>query len=181
MSNRATATRYARALFDVMIAEGDPVVAERELTEFVGLVSGHAALKQVLENPAVPSTRKRAIVDDLLRQASYRSPVLKVLGLLADRDRLRLLSEILEAYRQRLLDHQRVVRAEITTAIPLPADRLSALEQAVGQATGRQVRVSARVDASILGGVVTRVGSVVYDGSIVRQLERVKQQLVEQR
>ena len=180
MTSHAIAARYARALLDVAVAEGDPVRAERELTEFAGVVSGHEGLTQVLENPAVPSTRKRAIVDELLRDSGFQPAVLKVLQLLADRDRLRVLSGIAEAYRERLMDHQRVVRAEVTTAVPLPADRLLALEQAVAKATGKQVKVSTRVDPSILGGVVTRVGSVVYDGSVVRQLERVKEQLVEQ-
>ena len=101
----------------------------------------------------------------------------KLLVLLAERDRLVLLPEVLAAYRQRLLDHQNVVRAEITTATPLSADATQAIERDLAQATGRRVTLAAHVDPSIIGGIVARIGSTVYDGSITGQLQRMKERL----
>jgi F-type H+-transporting ATPase subunit delta len=86
---------------------------------------------------------------------------------------------MLDAYRERLLDHQHVVRAEVTTAAPLPADRAQAVERALAQATGRTVRLGMRVDPSIIGGVVARVGDTIYDGSVTTQLRKMKKRLVE--
>jgi F-type H+-transporting ATPase subunit delta len=71
-----------------------------------------------------------------------------------------------------------VVRALVTTAMELPAERVSALQRGLAAATGRTVQLEVRVDPSIVGGAVTRIGSTVYDGSVTTQLARLKQQLV---
>jgi F-type H+-transporting ATPase subunit delta len=179
MTSRAAAIRYARALFDVARAEGlDLQRVHRELQEFSDLVNGHEPLHRALTNPAVPAPRKRAVVEDLLSRAGGQlAPVAKLLLLLAERDRLLLLSDLADAYRRRLMDHQNVVRAEVVTAEALPEDRVVALETGLARATGRQVQLTARVDPGILGGAVARIGSTVYDGSITRQLERMKEAL----
>ncbi|PYQ73656.1 MAG: ATP synthase F1 subunit delta, partial [Acidobacteria bacterium] len=103
----------------------------------------------------------------------------KMLTLLADRDRLVLLPDLVASYRERLLDYRKIVRAEVTTAAPLGGDRAKALESSLARVTGRSVVLDMRVDASIIGGVVARVGSTVYDGSVTRQLEKIKERLVE--
>jgi F-type H+-transporting ATPase subunit delta len=178
MTSRAAGTRYARALFDVARQEADVEQVGRDLGDFETLVAGHDTLARVLSNPAIPAARKRAIVAELLTRAGSLSPLVgKLLTLLADRDRLALLPEISAAYRNRLMEHAKVVRAEIVTAVGLPADRVSALQQGLAQATGRQVQLESRVDPSIIGGAIARVGSTVYDGSVTRQLEKMKEAL----
>ena len=180
MTSRAVARRYARALFDVSLKEADLDRVERELASFADLVERHADLARALHNPAVPTPRKRAAVEALMALAGPFSPVVaKLLPLLAERDRLMLLPDLLEAYRDRLLDHRRVVRAEVTTAVALPGDRTAALQAGLAKVTGRDVQLQVRVDPAILGGVVARVGSLVFDGSVVRQLERMKARLAE--
>jgi F-type H+-transporting ATPase subunit delta len=107
------------------------------------------------------------------------APVRKLILLLADRDRLALVADVASTFTERLMDHQKVLRGEVTSAAPLAPDKLRALEEGLGRATGRTVMLSARVDPAILGGAVTRIGSTVYDGSITMQLERIKQRLIE--
>jgi F-type H+-transporting ATPase subunit delta len=178
MTNRMAATRYARALFDVALKEADPQRVDDELSSFQALVGSHETLHRVLTNPAIPPARKRATVEALLSHGGSITPSLhKLLLLLAERDRLVLLPDLAAAYRERLMQHQQVVSAELVTAIPLPEDRREAIEQGLTRATGRRIVLSSRVDPSIIGGAVTRVGSTVYDGSVVRQLERLKEQL----
>jgi len=104
--------------------------------------------------------------------------VAKLLVLLAGRDRLVLLPDLLAAYRERLMDHLKIVRAEVTTAVKLPADRAKAVEQSLARITGRTVTLETRIDASIIGGVIARIGSTVYDGSVTTQLKKMKEQLV---
>jgi F-type H+-transporting ATPase subunit delta len=103
----------------------------------------------------------------------------KLLNLLAERDRLVILPDLLASYRARLREHQGIVSAEVTTAEPLAADRVKAMEQSLAKATGGAVLLETKVDPSIVGGAIARVGSVVYDGSVTRQLARIKQRLVE--
>jgi len=180
MTNRAAARRYARALFDVSVTEADPAQVGQELDGFATLVVAHADLGRALTNPAVPAARKRAVVTALLDQSAVSPVLAKLLLLLAERDRLVLLGDVAASYGERLLDHQQVVRAEVTSAVPLPDDRVAMLRRSLARVTGREVRLEARVDPSILGGVVTKVGSVVYDGSVSRQLERLKARLAQE-
>jgi F-type H+-transporting ATPase subunit delta len=177
MTNRSSAARYAKALLDVSRKEGDPQAAERDLEGFVSLTAGHADLARVLVNPAIPVQRKTALVGELLARAPVGPVVGKLLLLLAARDRLVLLPDLLDEYRRRLMDFRNIVRASVTSAVPLPAEALQAIERAIAARTGRQVVMTSGVDASVIGGVVTRIGSVVYDGSVKRQLEKMKDTL----
>jgi len=85
--------------------------------------------------------------------------------------------ELLDVYRERLMEHQQVVRAEVTTAAPLSADRVAQLQKKLADITGRKVDMTTTVDPSIIGGVVTRIGSTVYDGSIASQLAKLREKL----
>jgi F-type H+-transporting ATPase subunit delta len=180
MTNRTAANRYARALLDVAVQEKqDPQAIERQLADFVDVFKQHPAFEKVLLNPAVPAPRKRAAIAAVTAKAKVAAALGKLLVLLAERDRLVLLPDLLAAYRDRLLDYQKVVRAEVTTAAPLPKDRAQAIERSLGQLTGRTVTMATRVDPALIGGVVARIGSTVYDGSIATQLQKMKQKLVE--
>ena len=179
MTSRGAATRYARALFDVARQEADIEQVGRELNAFSALVAGHEVLAKVLGNPAVPTPQKRAVVQELLGRVGAVLPVLgKLLLMLAERDRLMLLPDIASAYQLRLMDHAKVVRAELTTAVAIPDDRVAALRSGLAGMTGRQVQLETKVDPSIIGGAVARIGSTVYDGSITTQLQKVKERLV---
>jgi F-type H+-transporting ATPase subunit delta len=192
MTNRTAARRYARALFDVAVNEaqrapaaGDSRVIdvlqriEQELAQFVELFREHPALERVLLNPMIPVPRKQAAVSELTARLQMSSVLAKLVGLLATRDRLVLLPDLLEAFRERVLDYQKVVRAEVTTAESLSGDRAQAFERGLARLTGRTVRLSTNVDPSIIGGVVARIGTTVYDGSVTTQLKKMRQRLVE--
>ncbi len=86
---------------------------------------------------------------------------------------------MLRSYRERLLDYQNVVRAEVTTAVPLGPDREKAIREGLAQLTGRTVTLATAVDPTIIGGIVARIGSTIYDGSVARQLEKMKSRLSE--
>ena len=178
MTNKTAALRYARALLDVAIKEkADLEQIEGELAQFADLFIQYPLLEKVLINPAVPVPRKRAAVADLLARAGFSPIVSKLLTLLADRDRLVLVPQLLTAYGERLLDHRNVVRAEVTTAATIDDQRTRTIQDGLEKLTGRTVKLSTKVDPSIIGGMVARIGSTVYDASVTRQLERMKAQL----
>ena len=180
MTNKTAAIRYARALFDVAVKEkADLSAVAQQLEAFAGLLTAHPTLGKALLNPAVPTPRKRAAVEELAKSASLPSVLAKLLVLLAERDRLVLLPDLAMAYRDRLLDHQKIVRAEVATAAPLAADRARAIEGSIAQVTGKSISLATRVDPEMIGGLVVRVGGTVYDASITRQLARLKTRLVE--
>lgn len=181
MSARSAARRYAAVLFEVVSKTGDVSRAERDLKAFADLVAGHSQLEQVLTSPAIPAARKRAVVEQVLQAAGDISgEVQRLLFMLADRDRLTILTEIVAAYDARLMAHRKIVDAEIVTAAPLAHDRRDALAKALSEASGAQVRVKESVDPEIMGGLVARVGSVIFDASLTHQLEKMRQQLLSQ-
>ena len=180
MTNKTAALRYARALLDVAIKERAPLDAiGDELSAFVDLFKQNPSLEKVMLHPAVPVQRKRAVMVVLVERARLSPIVAKLLVLLAERDRLVLLPDLLAAYRERVLDHQQIVRAEVTTASPIGPDRAQAIERGLAKATGRTVRLGVRTDPALIGGVVARIGDTIYDGSVTTQLERMKKRLVE--
>lgn len=177
MSTRASAARYARALLDVVIKEGNPEQVQQELSAFADLFVQNPNLEKALTNPAVPVTGKRGIVKELASRLSLSSPLAKLLLLLADKDRLVLVPDLVAVYRERLMDYRQVVRADVTTAEPLAEAKVALLKDRLAQLTGRTVTMTTKVDPSIIGGVVARVGSTVYDGSVATQLDRIKNRL----
>ena len=190
MTNRTAANRYARALLDVAVKEEQERGAgaagvrkalqqiEQQLAAFAELFRQHPTLEKVLINPAVPVPRKRAVVTALTDHVQTSPIVSKLLVVLAERDRLVLVPDLLALYRERLLDYQNVVRAEVTTAAPLGTDRAKAIEASLARVTGRTVSLATEVDPTIIGGVVARIGSTIYDGSVTRQLQKMKERLV---
>jgi F-type H+-transporting ATPase subunit delta len=180
MTKKTAAGRYARALLEMAVQESaDLQQIQDQLVAFVELLKQHPALEKVLFNPAVPVPRKRAAVAELTTRVQTLPMVTRLLTLLADRDRLVLLPDLLESYRDRLLAYHHVVRAQVTTTVPLAADRANAIEHSLAELTGQRVMLEMKIDAGIVGGVVARIGSTVYDASVTRQLEKMKQRLAE--
>jgi len=182
MTPRALARQYAGALFDVAQKAGRIEPVRGDVTAFAALVSSHEELRRVLQNPAVPVARKRALVDALVAAAGdMTAEVRRLLGFLADHDRLMFLDDIVAAFVERAMEAEQVVQAAVTTASGLDPQAKTHLTDALARATGRQVRMTEHVDDAIIGGLVARVGSVVFDGSVARQIERLRERLLAER
>ncbi len=178
MTLKGIARRYAAALFDVASRKGAETRAGQELAALAALVTGHDDLRRAIESPAVPAGRKRALMDAILTRAGGVSDeVRRTVLMLAERDRLPMLSDVAQAFEAKLLQARRIVPAEIVTAMPLADESRAAIARALGRATGGDVTLTARLDESILGGLVATVGSMVYDGSVAGQLRRLRQKL----
>ena len=181
MNSRASAARYARALLDVVIQEGDPEQVEQELSAVADLYASSPELQKALTSPAVPVAAKRGVVEALVSRAKPSPVLARLMLMLADRNRLVVLPELAAVYRERLMEHREIVRAEVTTAVPLLPDQVTQFERRLAAATGRHVTITTRVDPALIGGAVARLGSTVYDGSIATQLAKMKERLEEQR
>jgi F-type H+-transporting ATPase subunit delta len=179
VSAQSVARQYAQALFQVAERQQRLDAIGRDLSDFAELVASHAELRTVFESPAVGPKKKQALVEALIAAARGLGPeVARLLGLLAERDRLAIIGEIASAYEARVMAASRRVAAEVTTAVPLEPDHEASLARALGKATGQQVTLTTRVDPTIMGGVVAKVGSLVIDGSVARQIERLRERLL---
>jgi F-type H+-transporting ATPase subunit delta len=180
MTNQSAAIRYARALFDVALSEkADLVAIESQLDDFNVLVDSHEVLRKALLNPSVPVPRKRGAVAQLVDRVGMTPILGRLVVLLAGRDRLVILPQLLAAFRTRLREYQEVVSAEIISAEPLAPERALAIERSLQKATKRSVLLSTRVDPGIIGGLVAHVGGTVYDASLAMQLEKMRKRLAE--
>jgi F-type H+-transporting ATPase subunit delta len=178
MTNRTAAARYARALLDVATRESvDLESVARELDEFNVFLKEQTTLQRLMLNPAVPAPRKRAAMEEITKRSGFKQVVSKLLILLADRDRLGLSPDVAVIFHDLLAQQQNVVRAEIMSAEPLSRERIDTIEKKLAAVTGRRVSMKTRVDNAIIGGVVARVGSTVYDASIATQLRKIRERL----
>jgi F-type H+-transporting ATPase subunit delta len=175
MNERGAAGRYARELFDASWRHGQ---AETVATELETLVeaTGHV---RPLFHPLVPKAKKLETIRRFSQTLGVSKPTAVLLEALAQYYRLDLLGGISRSFRERLNDKKGVVRARVTTAVPLAPEQAEALGRRLTDVTGRQVTLQTAVDPSIIGGVVTEVDSTVYDGSVTRQLARMREKLVE--
>jgi F-type H+-transporting ATPase subunit delta len=178
MKQNRIAGRFARALFEVAVKEADPRAIEEQLAGFVDLLATSAVLRRALTNPIIPVDRKRNAVTAIGARLGWSPVLAKLIDMLVERDAVEVLPDVLDRYRKRLMDHLGIVRADVATAVPLPDERVEAIRHALASATGKQVTVVTRVDPALIGGVVAKVGSTVYDGSITRQLERIREKMV---
>jgi F-type H+-transporting ATPase subunit delta len=177
MTDRKLATRYAKAL---LASLPNPSQAA-ETDDFLGALADHLdaskPLRDVLLNPAHTRSARKKVLADLAAAHGVPAEVGRFLGILLDNGRLPLLRTIAAVFREEREAGSGIVKATITSAQPLnPELRLQA-ERSIARLTGRKVRLEEQVDGSLLGGAVTRVGSMVYDGSLRTQLERLKRRM----
>lgn len=178
MSTQAVARRYATALADVVVARGEAREVQEELAAWVAMTRSSAELAEVFRNPTVPYEQKRKVLEGLIARAGARPTTANLLRVLLQNHRLGDLEEVARQFGEELDRRSGVVAAEVTTARPLPPQAQEALRARLGGLTGREVRLSFAVDEGLIGGVVTRIGSTVYDGSVRSQLEQVRQRML---
>lgn len=180
MNNRAAATRYAQALFDVTESSARSAL-DTELAGVAEFVTGKAELQAVLSNPSVAASVKRGVVQELAKRGNASPAIVRLLTLLAERDRLGLLADVAAVFHGLVLDDQRILQAEVTTAEPLSDDERRAIAARLSAATTKQVTLTTHVAPEIIGGIVTKIGSTVYDGSLANQLARIRERLAASR
>ncbi len=178
MSVTTIANRYARALADVITERRETNEVVAELSSFARMMAGHGQLRDVFASPVLAIKRKRAVLHELLSRMRLRQATANFLQLLLSNGRLHNLDQMLRALARELDTRANIVSAEITTAREISEQEESRLRDKLRAATGKDVRLQFRTDPAIIGGVVTRIGSLVYDGSIKNQLAQMKQRLM---
>jgi F-type H+-transporting ATPase subunit delta len=172
----AFAGTYARAFADVVFAKRlDAGQVSRELQAIVALLGGTPELRRVWENPSIPATQKRAVLDAIVAREGISQVVRNFIAVLIDHRRIPALEQIIQQFEQALNERLGFAEAEITSAHELDAPTRQQLELQIGKLIGKQVKAHYQQDASILGGAVVKIGSTIYDGSVLGQLQRVKE------
>lgn len=178
MSVSAVGRRYAKALFSLAKQQRELEAVGNGLRDFAASWAESAELRNVFENPSVRAETRREILQELGSAMGLPALALNSLRLLADRGRLRFIAEIVEAYSELAEQASGRVRADVYTASALPEAYFTELEATLRRVTGREVTLSRHTDPSLIGGVVTRIGDQVFDGSIKHRLSELKDELL---
>jgi F-type H+-transporting ATPase subunit delta len=170
MSYDAIGRRYARAIFEIGKEEGQLASVAEQLRDIAGAYGSSDELRTTLENPLVPEDVRASIVDEIAKKSGAGSTAQRALRVITKQRRLRALPDIAR-HLDRLVDADaKVVRAHVTSASALGESVLGRIRAEIEKSTGSKVVLTHAVDASLLGGVVTRIGDRVVDGSLRTRL-----------
>jgi F-type H+-transporting ATPase subunit delta len=172
-------SRYARALADVTLEKGEEAGVRRDLAAYREIFRQVPALLDALDSPAVQRDAKERVLAELLSRYPVRLSTANFLRVLLAHHRIRYFAEICDGYDRTVNERQGIVAARVTTAAPLSDQQISLLQESLCRATGSRVTLSMATDPAILAGVVVRIGSTVYDGSIRTQLDEMRRRLAQ--
>ena len=178
MSRETIARRYSAALADVVLSTGETEAVKAELAGWTELFHNSTDLQTVFSNPAINYISKQKVLEGLIAKAKPSRATANFLRILLKNGRLTEIGEINERFDSVLEERGGIVSAEITSARELPADERTEFKSNLERLTGKKVNINFAVNADIIGGVVTRIGSTVYDGSVRTKLQNLKEQLV---
>lgn len=174
----AVTSRYARALADVVLDQQlDVHKTVEDLHSLAALLASAPELRTVWEDPSVEAQQKRAVLDAIISRIGASRVVRNFVALLIDNRRIAALPEIARQFELELNQRLGLVEAEVTSARELDENEKRALEAQVAKITGKKVRARYSTDARVLGGAVVKVGSTIYDGSILGRLQKLKEEL----
>lgn len=172
------AKRYATALLELGSESGQLDALVDELQRAATAYEGSPELRAALADPLIAIKAKQAILGEVSDRLALGPSARNTLSLLLDRRRIRALPAIAQRLREMADDKRGIIRAEVLTAMPLPEEYFTQLQQQLERVTGRRVALDRKLDPSLICGVVARVGDTVYDGSLIARLRKMKETML---
>jgi len=170
--------RYARAYADVAVKNKlNPEKTIAEFQQMADVVNTSRELRNVLQNPAVSREQKLKLLDAIIRHIGASKMLRNFLAVLIDHRRIGNIGDLLEQFKQELDRRLGIAEAKVSSVRELSSTEKTSLERQLADITGMTVRATYSQDATLLGGVLVRVGSTIYDGSVQGRLQRMRQEL----
>ena len=180
MRDRKLATRYARALLGALATPAEQDLADEFLTALANSIMQNAELRGFFLDPASPASAKKSLLTNLCAARNIPDRVKTFLEMIVDNARLASLPSIAEVFHLERESGQGMVSATLTVASPLTSELKVRAASALEKLSGRKVNLTIEIDPGLLGGAVTQVGSMVYDGSLKTQLARLRRTMGEE-
>ena len=177
MSVQTVARRYASALADVVLERGEAREVQEELLAWEQMIQSSPNLQEVLRNPTIALDQKRAVLNKLIALTKPRPTTVNFLKVLLQNQRLTELGEINRKFAEILDERAGMVAAMVMTARSVPEVAQQKLHEKLRSLTGKKVRINFASDPDLIGGLVTRIGSTVYDGSVRNHLQQIKEKM----
>jgi F-type H+-transporting ATPase subunit delta len=177
MSLIAVARRYAAPLADVAIAHNKADQIDGELAVYGEMMRTNHELADLFASPVVSQDAKREVLDAIIERTRPDTLTANLLRTLLRNYRLQYVGAVHEEFRREMNSRKGIVVAHVSTAKPVAASQQEALGSRLHEMTGQKIQLEFKTDTSLIGGVVTRIGSMVYDGSVKTQLHEIEQRL----
>jgi len=177
MSLLSVSRRYAEALADVAISDSQVDVIGKELAQLAELFGPGSELRALFASPIISQADKKVILKTIVERAGPSNITANLLGLLLKHYRLQYLASVEEQFQREINKRRNILKPEITTAAPIAAAESERLSRELQELTGKTIQAEFKTDPALIGGAVTRMGSMVYDGSIRTQLHTIKNKL----
>jgi F-type H+-transporting ATPase subunit delta len=177
MQSGSLSRRYARALMDLAISKNAVDRVGADLRSLANAYKAEPALANVLANSSFPRAQRRAILEAVLLRTGAHELTKTTAALLLDKERLGIVPDIAREIDAMIEARAGKVAAEVTSAVELTPVQLAQVTAQLEKLSGKKVVVTKKVDPALLGGIVAKVGDVVYDGSARTQLSTLRDQL----
>ena len=179
-ASHAVTSRYALALIELALESNKIEKVERDLADLSAMLASSADLGTLVNSPVLGGYRQEKALQAVAEKAKFDTLTRNFLGVLAQNRRLNALEDILEAFRSELSRRRGEVAVEVQAARAMSASQMESLQRAITKSLGREVAMKAKVEPSILGGLIVTVGSKMIDDSVARKLERLKAAMSQQ-
>lgn len=177
MAGSTLSLRYAKALLDIGVEKKIQDQIGRELDRVDAVFTSAPELLELFRNPKFDVTQRKGVLAELLKRVMVSPVTRNFLFLITEKGRMGYLKDIVAAFHTLADASSGRIRAQVTVASPLTEPELARLRTVLGKLTGLQVVIESREDANLIGGVVTRIGGKVYDGSVRAQLDNLQARL----
>jgi F-type H+-transporting ATPase subunit delta len=177
VKNQSIARRYAKALLMIGKTDGKADNYKDELDGFASLIAREMALEQVINNPLYNAEERKKVLSSLIVKLNLSKVMASFLKLLFDKGRFSFLGAINEFYQKLADDLKGVARASLVSANELSSEAVEKIRKALSKKTGKDIVLDIKTDPALIGGVVTKIGDLVLDGSIKTQLLNMRESL----
>ena len=177
MKNQSIARRYAKALLMIGKTDGMADNYKDELNGFASLIAKEMALEQVINNPLYNAKERKKVLAALIEKLNLSKVMASFVNLLFDKGRFGFLGAINEFYQKLADDLKGVARASLVSANELSSEAVEKIRKALSKKTGKDIVLDIKTDPALIGGVVTKIGDLVLDGSIKTQLLNMRESL----
>ncbi|MBX3232898.1 MAG: ATP synthase F1 subunit delta [Labilithrix sp.] len=172
------ARRYATALLELGVETNTLDALVDEIGRAAQAYDTSPELRSALADPLVPIQAKHAILAEVGQRLGLGQASKNVFKMLLDRRRVQAIVPIAQRLKEMADDKRGVVRAEVLTAMPLPEEYFTQLQQQLERVTGRRIALDRKLDPTLICGVVARVGDTIYDGSLMSRLRQIKDSML---
>ena len=170
------ANRYAEALFQIGEEEKLTDMLYQELSEIVNLIKVNQDLFSILKSPVISKKEKISLIDNIFED-KININIKNFLKILIEQDRISFISDISDSYKELLNEKNNILEGFVLSAIPMKKEEIKELEEKLSEKYNKNVTLENKVDKSILGGVLVRLGNEEIDGTVKTRLDKMKEQL----